>query len=135
VPKRVYDFIDEGGHNVIEEWLGGLDKQLRARMRAKLDVLLTVETDLPPKMLTDTKNPQIKELIVNAKEALRLFLCRGPQLKNEEWTLLFGAVERDTKYVPRNALELAEANRQLALRDPVKHREIRKQKNADSQEA
>lgn len=136
MPKRVYDFIDECGHNVIEAWLGGLDKPLRGRMRAKLDVLLAAETDLPPKMLTDTNNPQIKELIVNAKEALRLLLCKGPnpQLKNEEWTLLFGAVERDTKYVPRNALELAEAHRQLVLRDPVKHRKIRKRKNVDSQE-
>lgn len=135
MPKRVYDFVDESGQNVIEAWLDGLDNDLRGRMRAKLKVLLTADIDLPPKMLTDTKHPQLKELVGNWRKALRLILCKGPnpQSKNEEWTLLFGAVERDRKYVPRNALDLAEANRQLVLRDPAKHRKIRKQ-DADPKE-
>lgn len=125
--KRVYDFIDESGQNVIAEWLGGLDKVLRGRAMQKLDALMTVETELPPKMLTDTKYPQIKELRINSKEALRLLLCKGPdpKLKGQEFTLLYGAAERDSKYVPRDALERAETNRLLVLKDQNRYRRLR----------
>ncbi len=125
--KRVYDFIDESGRNVIAEWLGGLDKVLRGRAMQKLDALMTVETELPPKMLTDTKYPQIKELRINSKEALRLLLCKGPdpKLKGQEFTLLYGAAERDSKYVPRDALERAETNRLLVLKDQNRYRRLR----------
>jgi hypothetical protein len=135
VAKPVYDFVDTNGHNVIAEWLTSLDKVMRAKMQSKLDVLLMVDTDLPPKMLTDTNEPQIKELCVNSKEALRLLLCKGPapDQKNKEITLLFGAKERDKRYVPRNALALAEANRKLVLSNSVKHRVLRKaDEDADS---
>jgi hypothetical protein len=127
VPKRVYDFVDSGGRNVISEWLLGLDKALVARVESKLDVLLTAEDDLPPKMVTDTALTQIKELRINSKEALRILLCKGPDpsAKNEEITLLFGAAERDKKYVPKDALARAEKNRQLILQDPNAHRNRR----------
>jgi hypothetical protein len=118
--------VDARGHNVIADWLSGLDTKMCARMKAKLDVLLRAEGDLPPKMLTDTNLPQIKELRVNSKEALRLLLCRGPGQKMAEITLLFGAKERDSKYVPNNALALAEANRQLVVSAPTKYRQLRK---------
>jgi hypothetical protein len=133
VPKRIYDFIAANGLNVINLWLGSLDVVLRARMRAKIDVLLAAEGGLPPKMLTDTNEPQIKELRVNSKQALRLLLCKGPdpKMKSEEFTLLFGATERDSKYVPRNALSIAETNRQLVIGNPIIHRVLRKE-NVDS---
>jgi hypothetical protein len=128
VPKRVYDFIDENGQNVIDAWLAGIDKTLRGRVMQKLDALMTVETELPPKMLTDTNYPQIKELRINSKEALRLLLCKGPdpKLKGQEFTLLYGAAERDSKYVPRDALQRAETNRLLVLRDQNQYRKLRK---------
>lgn len=133
MPKAVYDFVDIKGRNVVTEWLDGLDKVMRARMQSKLEVLLRVDTELPPKLLTDTKENQIKELRVCSKEALRLLLCKGPapQLKEKEFTLLFGAKERDNKYAPRNALAFAERNRQLVLADPLKHRVLREAKAND----
>lgn len=133
MPKAVYDFVDIKGRNVVTEWLDGLDKVMRARMQSKLEVLLRVDTELPPKLLTDTKENQIKELRVCSKEALRLLLCKGPapQLKEKEFTLLFGAEERDNKYAPRNALAFAERNRQLVLADPLKHRVLREAKAND----
>ena len=110
---------------------------MRARMESKLEVLLTKVCELPPQMLTDTNEPLIKELCVNSKEALRLLLCKGPspELKEKEFTLLFGAKERDSRYVPRNALTRAKENLKLVLADPSKHRVLRKPKveNADPQ--
>jgi hypothetical protein len=113
---------------VIEDWLAALDPALRGRMRAKIQVLITTDGDLPPKMLTDTKEPHIKELIVNSKEALRLLLCRvrPPGSNDQEITLLYGAKERDRKYVPHDALQVAEQNRQMVLRNSKVHRRLRK---------
>jgi hypothetical protein len=136
VPKRVYDFVDAAGQNLIDEWLASLDKGLLGRVRGKLYVLLTAESDLPPHMLTDTAEAQIKELRINSTRALRLLLCKGPEpkLKNEEFTLLFGAAERDKRYVPRDALARAESNRQLVLQKPTVHRTLR-EKNGDPRKA
>lgn len=130
---HVYDFVDGTGRDVIDDWLSGLDKVLCARMRLKIDMLMNTDGDLPPKMLTDTKNPHIKELRVNSKEALRVLLCRGRGSKQGvlEYTLLFGAVERDRKYVPKNALDVADANRKLVQQDPLRYRKIRVSKHAD----
>jgi hypothetical protein len=127
VAKRVYDFVDAGGQNLIDLWLSGLDKFMFGRVLMKLDMLLRVELDFPPKFVTDTRIPQIKELRVSSKQALRILLCKGPdpKLKNEEITLLFGAAERDSKYVPRDALERAEKNRHLVLQNPLAHRVLR----------
>lgn len=136
MPKSVYDFVDAKGRNVIAEWLSGLDRAMKGRARAKIDVLLTAEDGLPPKMLTDTKLPQIKELRINSKEALRILLCKGPdpKTKNDEITLLFCAAERDKKYVPRDALERAEENRKLVLQNPELYRTPRK-KDADPEKS
>lgn len=124
----VYDFIDVQGDNVIEEWLATLEADLRARMKLKIKVLMTADSELPPRMLTRTTDAHIQELIVNGRKALRLFLCKGPiEIRTRsEFTLLFGGEERDRRYVPSNALARAAHNRQLVINDPD-NRRIRRQ--------
>lgn len=54
--------------------------------------------------------PNLYEVKVsgNAKGVnTRLIVCRGPQNPRAEITLLYGAQEKDGKWVPRNALETA----------------------------
>jgi hypothetical protein len=129
----VYDFYNEKGLNEIEAWLSGLASVLRARMEAKIDVLRRLEPDarFPPSMITDTKEPHIKEIRVNSHEALRLLLCKGPEPsgRNRVITLLMGAKERDSKYVPKKALEMAEERRRLVLARPHIHRRQRPDAN------
>ncbi len=105
-------------------------------MRAKIKVLATTDGELPPKMLTPTKEPHVKELRVNSKEALRLLVCRGPLKGRDqtEYTLLYGAIEKDSKYVPKNALTLAETNRLLVIADPINRRRLRKDEDPEETE-
>jgi hypothetical protein len=48
---------------------------------------------------------------VNGQVALRPMLCRGPFAMGSEFTFLFGAGERDRKYVPLDAPKQADKNR------------------------
>lgn len=50
---------------------------------------------------------------------LRPMCCRGPFGPNE-YTILFGAVERDRKLVPGNAKERARENLELLKADPTR---------------
>lgn len=41
---------------------------------------------------------------------------------NKEFTLLYGAIEKDTKYIPRDAPEQAESRRLKVVADPDNRR-------------
>lgn len=124
MPKAAWDFVGTDRQNVIEIWLNGLDPGLRGRMNAKIRALMISEGGVGPNMLTPTTDPHIKELIVNGKQALRLLLCRGPTEDSmlTDYTFLFGAKERDSRYVPRDALKRASDHRTLVIQDPTNRR-------------
>jgi len=119
----LYDYLD-GDSNDIESFINSLQVKERARLEAKIAAVkengLTL---LGSNVLTDTKLPQIKEIRVNTNnKAVRMLLCRGPRDKNKELTFLFGAFERDNKYDPKNALEIADSRRKQVEADPEKRR-------------
>ena len=126
----LYDYLDvkDGKRiNSIKEWSLSLQKGHRARLDSKVDLLLNTKyghesgiNNLPPKLLTDTADPNIKEIRVNCDVALRLFLCRGPFSMNREATLLAGAFERDSRYVPSNILDISDRRRSLLLEDQTR---------------
>ncbi|MFZ5448526.1 MAG: hypothetical protein ACOZFS_07830 [Thermodesulfobacteriota bacterium] len=129
---QLFDYLDSRGKNVMQEWAKGLGEELRARLDLKIDVLERAEEELPPKLLTPTsgkpKQKHIKEIPIKGEVALRPMLCRGPFNRNE-FTFLYGAVERDNKYVPRDAPVRAEANRVDLLTRGEKGREQHKRFN------
>lgn len=51
------------------------------------------------------------EIPMKGQVALRPMLCRGPFSVRTEFTFLFGAVERDNRYVPIDAPRRADTNR------------------------
>lgn len=120
---NLYDFIDLRGQNVVTDWLGGLDGQLRARMRAKLMNIRTFGPGLP-NMVTDTNESHIKEIVLNTKTlALRMFLCRGPTNPRTELTLLGGGQEKDRRYLSGSLTPAdAEIYRQQLKQNPTARR-------------
>ncbi len=68
------------------------------------------------------KTPQIFKLQIGGKIRLRPMVCKGPSDPNREITLLYPALERDFKLVPRDAPERAEQRRQEILADPRRRR-------------
>jgi hypothetical protein len=111
---KLFDYLDPRGGNVIHGWAWGLGEEQRARLDLKVDVLERAEEDLPPKLLTPTsgmpRQKHILEIPIKGKIALRPMLCREP-FNKREFTFLFGAIERDRKYIPRDAPRRAETHR------------------------
>ena len=121
---RIYDFVDHRGINTINEWLeNDLQVPERARMLRKLDALNQNGPDLSSDLLSDTPSRHIKKIRLNGRVAPRLLLCRGPINTDEEFTLLFGCVERDRAFVPAHAIATAEENRDIVIANPKRRRE------------
>jgi len=122
---QLFDFYDLRGRNVTSDWLLSLDRVMRARMKSKLQSIRTFGGTGLPGMVTDTREPHIKEIVVNGQLALRLFLCRGPIDVRAQITLLGGGRERDSRYVtkkPHITPEDAETYRQQLFADPRSRR-------------
>jgi hypothetical protein len=108
------------GLNRFKEWMLTLQKPDLARLSRKLRALEDNGPYLGPKLLAGPikHHANIYKIIVNGRVALRPLLCRGPIDMEREFTLLNGAVERDRRFVPANAPEVAEERRQEVITDP-----------------
>ena len=119
---KLFDYVDERGRNDVKRWMKGLEKPDRARLEAKLDTLEEHGPGLPSDLLSDTTDRNLKKMRINGRVAPRPILCVGPSDNSQEYTLLIGAVERDRKWVPKNALKMARERREAILRDPETRR-------------
>ena len=119
----IYDYVNANGVNEIREWMmRTLQKRELAKVNQKLDMLEKAGPELSPGLLAGTHHRHIDKLRVNGSVAIRIMVCRGPLDPNREFTLLYGAFERDRRLVPANAEDLAELNRSEVLRDPLRRR-------------
>lgn len=121
---KLYDFLEMRGDklvNSIKEWTQGLQKRDRARLNLKLDMLEKHGTGLSHTLLSDSGEPEIKKLRITGKKVLTLrpMLCSGPVSRQEEFTLLLGAIEKDRKTIPANAPAKAAIHRQELLNNPA----------------
>jgi hypothetical protein len=139
---KLYDYLNERRENVISAWLMGLPIKQLAKVIMKLETLRIYGDETLPSFVTPAVGSgSIKEIVIGGDRALRLLLCRGPievtkkprgkktgnggpsAWASPEFTLLMGAEERDSKYVPRNAVQQAESHREIVLRDPTRREE------------
>lgn len=111
----LFDYTSENGNNEIKEWTKGLQKTDRAKLNAKLDMLASKGHELFPQVLTDTPTPGIQKLRIKGKVQLRPKLCKGPIDNEKEYTLLIGATERDSKFVPEKADQTANKRKQIII--------------------
>lgn len=83
---------------------------------------------LHPEMLTGTSVAGIKKLRVKGNVQLRPLLCNGPINVEKEYTLLMGAKEIGSKWVPKSAPTLANTKKQAVINDPndrrIKHERV-----------
>jgi hypothetical protein len=74
-----------------------------AKLNQKMDMLVTTEPGLAPKLLAgpikSKKYPKqqshIYKLIIHGDRMLRPMLCRGPIDTDKEYTMLLGAIEKN----------------------------------------
>ncbi|MEW6660150.1 MAG: hypothetical protein AB1424_15960 [Thermodesulfobacteriota bacterium] len=104
-------------------------EEQRARLDLKIEMLKRAGDDAPKLMTPTSGRPRqrhIWEMPIKGMVALRPMLCLGPFAKGE-YTFLFGAVERDNKYVPLDAPRRAEARRLDLIKRGENGREDHKQ--------
>lgn len=120
----LYDHVDEAGTNTFKEWTEGLQRKERAKLNAKLDMLVTAGADLPTGLLSGTSHGHIRKLRINGDVAPRPMLCAGPVKDGEEFTLLVGATEKDRKLDPADAYNRAEKLRKEVAASPGTRRRL-----------
>ncbi len=120
---NLWDFLDRRGQNIIAGWTRTRSTIDRARVNAKLDMLVrtTFENAIKSKLLHGPvmKQKHIYKLRVHGQTAMRPLLCRGPISNLTEYSLLFGTEERNSK-LPQGAAEEAEQNRQAIIADTAR---------------
>ena len=125
-PYAIWDFVSPRGENLILRWAKdeNLTKADRARLDQKLDRLAQVEFALAvsTKLLNGPLRKEIYKLKVHGQIMMRPLLCRGPFQKEMEYTLLVGAVEKNSKLKPSTCLKEAAANREAVIADGNRRR-------------
>ena len=118
--NRLFDYKDSNGVNVMQLWAINMSMQKRDRGRLdfKIDLLERAGDNLPPKLVHPTTCKHIMHLVVNGEVSLRPMFCRGPVNNQDEYTFLFGTIEKDIRFVQRDAPERAEQNRKDLKSNP-----------------
>lgn len=122
MPFTLYDYLDASGVNEFKEWTNQLQSKERGKLNEKIDKLSEHGDTLYPHMLTGTPVAGIQKLRVQGRVKLRPLLCKGPVKIDKEYTLLMGAKEVGSKWVPSKAPEKADAIRSVVAANPTTRR-------------
>lgn len=121
---KIYDYINSNGENEFKTWSESLQKEQLGRLNERLDKLEQHGKNLLPEMLSDTSNTKLKKLKIKGKVQLRPLLCYGPVDTDNEFTLLKGAKEIQSKWEPKDAVKKALKNRLEVISDPENRRRL-----------
>ena len=117
MPFKLFDYCDATGKNIFKFWTTDLQSQQRAKLNAKLDMLMLLGNELFPEVLTGTDTPGISKLRIKGNVQLRPMLCDGPINNGKEFTLLLGAIEVGEKLKPKNADKIANKHKNEVKKD------------------
>lgn len=102
------DYLSAEGENVFHAWLNGLPKAAKAKINAMLRYIEPMQ-ELGPPQLKRLKGPCAGLMEVRVRGAdniqYRPLCCHGPG--DGEITLLAGAIEKGSKFVPLSACSTA----------------------------
>jgi len=118
---RLWDYLCTPGRSKLRAWADEekLDVRERAQLNQKLDMLERVGFDTACRLSfvsgASSDFNQIFKLIVMSQRMLRPILCRGPADAQDEITLLYGALEKDSELKPPNAAERADHHRRCLI--------------------
>jgi hypothetical protein len=126
---QIWFFLDGRDRNAIRQWLDQekVPKEQIAAFQAKIDDFEAGGPSLMPGFISET---QVAHRIYKMKikgnkgwKQLRPMCCRGPFYQNE-YTILHGAVERDSK-LTKGTYQRAQANLDVLLEYPGRRRRER----------
>jgi len=122
MPFLIYNYVNQHGQNEFNEWTWGLEKLQRAKLNERIDKLAIYGDVLYPEMLAGTSVAGIQKLKVKGNVQLRPLLCKGPVNIQDEYTLLMGAKEVGSKWVPKGAPSTAATKKADVIKAPTKRR-------------
>lgn len=122
MPYLIFDYVNLQGVNEFKQWTTDLEKAQRAKLNEKIDKLEIYGDALYPEMLTGTPVAGISKLRAKGNVQLRPLLCKGPVDVSKEYTLLMGAKEVGSKWVPKGAPQSANTKKQAVIADPENRR-------------
>ncbi len=106
------NFVSDRGENDIRKWINTLPKKVRFKIDARIRYLQEVDQLKYPYVEKWTGVEDLYEVRIGFSGVMyRILGCYG--IKRHEFFLLIGAVEKDWKLEPRNAVDIAEARMQL----------------------
>ncbi len=113
------DYLDDRGRNPIADWLKDR-KQVPMKAKARIDRILLQLAGTPLWVRPLASNLDEYEGIVEIRirwmnTQYRLLGFRGPEAR--QFTLLFPAIEKDDKFVPIQAPEIAQRRMLAVLAD------------------
>ena len=117
MPFNIYDYVDARGRNRFKEWCQTLTRVERIKLNERLDKLELHGPVMRPHVLAGTGVGGLEKLRVHGNTQLRPLLTEGPLNVGKEFTLLLGAREVGSKWVPANAKTEAAANKQAVIDD------------------
>src|SRR5438270_8231417 len=122
---KIFDFLSARGESVIHEWAKKkLSKRDRVVLDQKLDLLHKGGPNNCPGLVGPVNGGHIYKLKAKGNVMLRPMLCKGPpQSREDEYTLLLGAIEKDFLLDPDDAIDRAEENRLILIADSARRRE------------
>src|SRR5438067_2224994 len=111
--------------NAIKAWLKDEAVSIAqiAAFQDKIDTLEKSGPDMVPGFISET--PVAKDIYKmkikgnKGMKQLRPMCCRGP-FGPKEYTVLAGAIEKDRKLIPADAVERAQRNRKELVTDPTR---------------
>lgn len=119
----LYDYVNIQGRNEFKVWSSRLQKTELAKLNERINKLEIYGESLYPDLPTDSEIPGILKIrITAARVQLRPLLCRGPVNVGKEYTFLFGAKEKGSKWLPPNAPATAQQNRTIITASPQARR-------------
>jgi hypothetical protein len=125
MPLRIiFDFLSARGESVVHEWAKKLGKRDRVVLDQKLDLLQKGGPNNCPGLVGPVNGGHVYKLKAKGNVMLRPMLCKGPpQNKEHEYTLLLGAIEKDSVLIPEDAIQRADENRRILVADPGRRRQ------------
>jgi len=113
------DYVDQGGTNLIRQWLDSLPKKAAAKIDSRILYLRGLPiSSWPVQFVSAFGCTDMLELrVVFNGVQYRPLGFSGPG--KDAFTLVFGAVERDNS-LPSNACETAQNRRMTVLESPMK---------------
>lgn len=115
MPYKLYDYVDPPSRNKFKEWCESLTKVERIKLNERLDKLALHGPVMRPVVLAGTGVGGLEKLRIQGNTKLRPLLTEGPLNVGEEFTLLLGAREIGSKWVPATAKAEAQANKQAVI--------------------